>query len=106
MAVIGDRETFLARVREVIGESTDDRSISFLEDMSDTYDDFTARVGEDWRRRYEENDANWRARYAARFSGDIKPEADTNVSAGSAEAPSNPDDDRAELVTIEDILYN
>lgn len=67
-----DRDTFLARVRDRIGEATDDDSISFLEDMTDTYESLTANAQEDWKSRYEENDRQWRERYRNRFMDKVE----------------------------------
>lgn len=67
-----DRDTFLARVRDRIGEATDDDSISFLEDMTDTYESLTANGQEDWKAKYEENDKQWRERYRNRFMDKVE----------------------------------
>lgn len=67
-----DRDTFLARVRDRIGEATDDDSISFLEDMTDTYESLTANGQEDWKSKYEENDRQWRERYRNRFMDKVE----------------------------------
>lgn len=67
-----DRDTFLARVRDRIGEATDDDSISFLEDMTDTYESLTANGQEDWKSIYEENDRQWRERYRNRFMDKVE----------------------------------
>lgn len=72
------REEILKSLRTRLGEKTDDDSISFLEDVTDTLDDFEKRAngdGTDWKSKYEENDANWRKKYAERFfSGEPNPE--------------------------------
>lgn len=59
-------EELLASVKEVVGDAiTSDKGISLLEDITDSY----KKDGEDWKAKYEENDASWRKRYADRFSG-------------------------------------
>lgn len=72
------REEILKSLRTRLGENTDDDSISFLEDVTDTLDDFEKRAngdGTDWKSKYEENDANWRKKYTERFlSGEPNPE--------------------------------
>lgn len=74
------REEILESFRTRLGENPDDESISFLEDVTDTLDDFEKRAngdGTDWKSKYEENDANWRKKYTERFfSG--KPNQDPN----------------------------
>jgi hypothetical protein len=67
------REEILESFRTRLGENPDDESISFLEDVTDTLNDFEARAnsdGTDWKSKYEENDANWRKKYTERFFSD------------------------------------
>lgn len=67
------REEILESFKTRLGENPDDDSIAFLEDVTDTLDDFEKRAngdGTDWKSKYEENDANWRKKYADRFFSD------------------------------------
>lgn len=67
------REEILESFKAKLGENPDDDSIAFLEDVTDTLDDFEKRVngdGTDWKSKYEENDANWRKKYTERFFSD------------------------------------
>lgn len=64
------REEILAEVRVRIGEQTDDETIAFIEDISDTLTDLESKAqgdGIDWKTKYEENDAGWRKKYTERF---------------------------------------
>lgn len=72
------REEILKAIHDRVGEQTDDETISFLEDVTDTLTDFETRAnntGEDWEQRYKDNDAEWRKKYTERFfSGEpLKP---------------------------------
>lgn len=72
------REEILESFRTRLGENPDDDSISFLEDVTDTLNDFETRAkgdGTDWKSKYEENDANWRKKYTERFFS-VEPEPD------------------------------
>ena len=63
-------EEILAGVKARVGEQTDDETIAFLEDVTDTFSDLETRAngdGTDWKARYEENDAKWRKKYTERF---------------------------------------
>lgn len=67
------REEILESFKTRLGENPDDEAISFLEDVTDTLDDFEKRAngdGTDWKSKYEENDANWRKKYTERFFSD------------------------------------
>lgn len=64
------REEILAEVKARVGEQTDDETIAFLEDVSDTFSDLETKAkgdGTDWKAKYEENDAEWRKKYTERF---------------------------------------
>lgn len=67
------REEILESFKTRLGENPDDDSIAFLEDITDTLDDFEKRANVDgkyWKSKYEENDANWRNKYTERFFSD------------------------------------
>ena len=81
MAVL-TREEFFKTIEEYIGEDSRDEAISFLENMTDTYEDFESRLkaldAEDWRKKYEdavdewemkynELDESWKDKYKKRF---------------------------------------
>lgn len=64
------REEILETIRTRIGDQTDDETISFLEDVTDTLTDFETRAncgGENWEQRYKDNDEEWRRKYKERF---------------------------------------
>lgn len=69
-------EEIMESVRGRVGDSTDDETLSFIEDIKDTITDLSTKAnnneGAMWKQRYEENDATWRKRYSDRFfsSGD------------------------------------
>lgn len=70
MAVVS-KEVLLERIRSITGSENaeSDESISLLEDISDTFEDLSAQVSQagDYKKKYEENDAEWRKRYRDRF---------------------------------------
>jgi hypothetical protein len=83
------REEILESFKARLGEKADDESISFLEDFTDTLDDFEKRAkgdGTDWKSKYEENDANWRKKYTERFFS-VEPEPEPKT-----EPKPEPDD--------------
>lgn len=64
------KKDIMEQVKGIIGENTDDASLKFLEDLSDTFDDLDTKSkgdGEDWKAKYEENDKEWRKKYQDRF---------------------------------------
>lgn len=68
------KDEIMEKIKAVIGDSTDDNSLSLVEDINDTFDNFTKADGEDWQKKYEaehtkfeENDKMWREKYRDRF---------------------------------------
>lgn len=67
---IRTKDEILESFKGIIGESTDDNTIAFLEDVTDTFSDLETRAngdGVDWKSMYEENDKEWRNKYTERF---------------------------------------
>lgn len=65
---IRKKEEILEMVRSRIGDDVSDEAISFVQDISDTINDYEERIGtEDWKSKYEENDAEWRRKYMDAF---------------------------------------
>lgn len=76
---VSTKENLVARLTASFGENLSDDNISLLEDLSDTFDSFSDT--EDWKTKYEENDASWRKRYKERFEGkeDDSPESEPEI---------------------------
>ena len=69
MAVL-DKDTFFNRLHERIGTDTSEESLTFLEDMTDTYNDLSNRAsgdGIDWKAKYNDLDKSWKEKYRHRF---------------------------------------
>lgn len=64
---VKSREEIMEGLRTRIGEDTSDDALSFIEDVQDTLDSLSNTDTENWRQRYEENDAQWRQKYRDRF---------------------------------------
>lgn len=63
------RDQFFDRINDAFGDESDENAISFIEDMSDTYNALEERANSDidWEKRYKENDEAWRKKYKNRF---------------------------------------
>jgi len=87
---IKSKDEILEQIQERFGEDTSDETISFLEDVTDTFTDLETRAsgdGVDWKAKYEENDNEWRQKYRDRF---FSPEVNDNE--GDTVVDTNLDD--------------
>lgn len=68
MSVVS-KEDLIKRFAEKFTGDTSDEVIQLTEDLTDTLEDFIAKVEDkdDWKAKFEENDANWRKKYKDRF---------------------------------------
>lgn len=88
MAVLS-KEEFMSRLQERIGEDTSDEAMTFIEDMTDTFNDMETRSSgnndSEWKQKYDELDKSWRKKYKDRFfnsetnSADVKEEQEEDV---------------------------
>lgn len=67
--MVQTKDEILAAIKERIGDSTEDKDLEFLENISDTLDDLNTRVEQagDWKQKYEDNDKAWKEKYKQRF---------------------------------------
>lgn len=66
---VKSKEDILSIIREKFKDDTTDSTLSFIEDVSDTINDLGEKAsGEtEWKKKYEENDKQWREKYKNRF---------------------------------------
>ena len=79
----------LESYKDLYSENVGEKDIKFLEDITDTLNDYETRVSDstNWKEKYETNDAEWRKRYRDRFFGGEPDEPDE---------PDDPDDQKPE----------
>ena len=88
MAVV-ERDVLIQRIASVLSDPESDDSLSLIEDVTDTLE---AGSSDDWKTRYEENDAAWRKRYKERFLK--KPDKEPEIE----------DDEKEEKKTYDDLF--
>lgn len=71
------REEIMETLRTRVGEDTSDDVLSFIEDVQDTLNSLSNNDNENWKQKYEENDAQWRQKYRDRFFSKGDNEEDT-----------------------------
>lgn len=65
-------DEIMQALNTALGEGTSDETLSLLEDVKDTLDAGADNV--DWKKKYEQNDEEWRQRYRNRFTQGGDPE--------------------------------
>lgn len=88
MAVV-ERDVLIQRITSLLSEPESDDSLSLIEDVTDTLE---AGSSDDWKTKYEENDAAWRKRYKERFLK--KPDKEPEIE----------DDEKEEKKTYDDLF--
>lgn len=67
MAIL-TRSDLMAKINGHFGEDNSDAVLSLVEDISDTLESLdNGNSGENWKQKYEDNDAAWRKKYRDRF---------------------------------------
>lgn len=99
MPMVKTKDELLEMVKGLIGDQTDDDTIAFLEDITDTISDYEEKAngdGVDWKSKYEENDQAWRAKYTERFfsksSDEVIEKTEETETEEEKEAPKTFDD--------------
>lgn len=64
---VKSKDELINSLKEIIGGSTDDKTLAFIEDVADTFSDFESKLTTDWEKKYKENDEEWRRKYKERF---------------------------------------
>lgn len=93
--MIRTRDEILTEINERFSGDETDEVLAFIEDVTDTLDDLTARAADstNWQERYNQLDADWRKRYKERFfTGEDQPEEEEEF------------EEAEEKVTFEDLF--
>lgn len=71
----------LEAIRTVIGDNNDDSSLTLIEDVTDTLNDFDNRTKDstDWKNKYAELDKEWRKKYRDRFFSETNDNDDIDI---------------------------
>jgi len=79
--MIRSKDELITMLSQKIGEDNSDESISLLEDISDTLDDYATKTADttNWKQKYEDNDKEWRDRYKERFMSGSPEEIDDKI---------------------------
>lgn len=99
--MILNKDEFFEKLHKRVGDSAETEDITFLEDITDTYNDLERRAngdGVNWEEKYKQNDKAWRERYTHRFfSG-------SDVNNPNVRDSYEPDEPDAESITVDDLF--
>lgn len=93
-----DKKALFDKLHTFIGDDTSEEAISFMEDVTDTYNDMETRAtsdGEYWKKKYEDNDAAWKVKYRHRFF---------SSDGGNYEQPQEKPEITGETIKVDDLF--
>lgn len=66
---VKSKEDILSAIKDKFKDDTTDSTLSFIEDVSDTINDLESKASgeQNWKKKYEDNDKQWREKYKERF---------------------------------------
>lgn len=99
MAVLS-KEDYFTKLQTQIGTDTSEEAISFLEDMTDTYNDLQNKVnnkGVDWEQKYHDLDKAWSEKYRHRFFSGTN---GGNIDSGD----DSEEEDNSKTIQVEDLF--
>lgn len=77
---VKDLQELLDITRDYMGDDTSDTAISFVQDLTDTINDLNDKANNnEWKTKYETNDAEWRKKYRDTFFNTTQPTNATNT---------------------------
>lgn len=91
IVAVKTREEIIEEIKARVGEQTDDETIGFLEDITDTFSDLETKAkgdGIDWETKYKENDEEWRKRYTERFYSSAPEDKPTSTKQDDTQKPN------------------
>lgn len=87
MAILSQQQ-FMEAIKTIVGDNNDDNSLTFIENMTDTYNNLAStNADSNWKEKYEQNDAMWREKYRERFFQTESNDIDTLVDKPPVEQP-------------------
>ena len=90
--MVKTKDEIMEEIRTYIGDRSDDQTISLIENISDTLDDYAAHG--DYDEKLKDVEAEWRRKYIDRFmnGGENKPDDEITE-----------DEEKTEDITIDDL---
>jgi hypothetical protein len=88
------REELLESVKNVVGDSTSEEVMTFIEDVTDTYDDLASKTANsgDWERKYNELSVKYKERFFETGKIENNPEDNTDPDPDDYVAPERYED--------------
>jgi hypothetical protein len=90
------KDDLLNSLNEMFKDNTSDETLSLIEDITDTFNDYETKTKDatNWEQKYNDNDKAWRQRYKERFFN--SPPKDEHF--------DDEEDDKPEPKTFEDLF--
>lgn len=103
MAIVS-KDELLAKLKIKFGDAADDETLSIIEDVSDTFDDYETKTKDntDWKTKYNELDENWRKKYRDRFYSAV--DEDSHDDDKMVQLSEQADDSETIITNYEDLF--
>ena len=88
-------EEIVEKVKDIVGDRTDDAVIELLEDITDSISSDKGFTQEDIDNAVSDTEKKWREKYFARFSGKVK---------GEEEEDEEEEEEEEDIPTLDDLL--
>lgn len=103
-----NKDEFMNLIKEHVGEDNSDKSLKFLEDMTDTFNALeektksnNKKTDEQWKAELEAKDKEWREKYKERFFNGGSKDDDNE---DKLLLPEEPKPSPEETITIDDLF--
>lgn len=95
--MVKSKTEIMEAIKEAFKEDSSDSTLSFIEDVSDTFDalETKASSNNEWQKKYEENDKAWRDKYKERFFSapvDVPQVNEPSIQTGEDDSPKTFED--------------
>lgn len=91
--MVRNKSELIEQIKTFIGDNDSDEALAILEDVTDSFTDLESKSSdpEDWKKKYEDNDKEWRRKYKERFSAPVRQPKGSDDEPDVPDEPDEPD---------------
>lgn len=69
-----ERNELFEKLKNAFGDEPTDEQLEIIGGVTDIYNKYEEQTKEDWKKKYEDNDKEWRRKFTERFFAPVEPE--------------------------------